>query len=506
MLKDKLENVIQEIYQPIKEIINDKNFKKYFITLIIVYLIGYASILIADVYYLDDLGRSMHGRRWPNFSRHLSDKASILVHMGWKLSDISPLTQLIAVFILSTTSILLVKIINGRLRFIPIIASTCIGLFPFFLQNISYKFDSPYMAFSLLSSVVPFLYYYNKKKSYFITFSILGVLGTFMTYQAAGGVYLILFIALLTKDFLLQKNTIKEFFVSIGIVLVSYTIALLIYRYLFMEDIHPNSYHQVSTSVFPLLELPKGVYYHIINRLSIIKNAFSNGFIAYALLCLLALYIVKLLLLSKRTFLISVIVALLSLGGMISLSWGGYIVLENLHFPLRAYLGFGLLVALLLSIEIENNKLLQMINRIFVVVFIYALIVFANAYGNALKAQNEYNNFRFKMAVYDLSKFISSKDKSNKLKLQFLNVKNRQRYSPVVLNASYHYPLIKQLAFNKGRWKNIGMMKNIGMPTIGVVVADHLCPKNVGKTILYSTTFHDIAKAKESDCYYIIFK
>lgn len=499
MLKDKLENIIQEIYQPIKEIIDDKNSKKYFIYLIIIYLIGYASILRADVYYIDDFWRSTSGAsNWDDASRHLSNVFSKVLHMGWKLSDVSPLTQLIAIVILSTSSILLVKIINKKLSFMSILASVSIGLFPYFLQSISYKFDSPYMAFSVLSSIFPFLWYQSKKR-YFITFSILGVLGTLLTYQSANGVYLIVFTALLTKDFFLQNITLKEGCKKYALIIFNYMIALLLFRYLFM--INETDHGYAASNTLPVSDLLMGIWDNLKKYILLIKKDLFGGIIGYFLLFIGVMYIVKMLNLSKRNKIITFIFSLVSLSIMLCLSWGAYIILERPLFAARAYLGFCLLIGLLALTIVEGTDIHTyyiMAKNLVIIFFIYSLMAFANSYGNALYAQNKYTSFRITTLAYDLSKITPNKKKI------MLTLKGRRDigHAKAVINASYHYPLIKRLIRTRIKYPQIRHFIDIQRN----LKIEKMFDENIKKKPIYSNAFHTIEKAIDSDCYFVTFK
>lgn len=495
MLKEKLENIIQEIYQPIKDIIDDKNSKKYFALLVIIYLIGYASIIKANVYYMDDWVRALGGGHWNQDKRYLSTILSKILHMGWRLSDISPLTQIIAVLFLSSSSILLVKIINGRLRFVPIIASACIGLFPYFLENISFKFDSPYMAFSILSSIVPFLWY-RSKKIYFVAFSTLGVLATLLTYQAASGVYIIIFISIISKDFLQKNKTYKQIFITTTFAVFGYGLALLVYRYLFLGG---GTYTYLKTSVFPFSELPMGVLYNLKEYWLMMKQDWARSFIGYASLFLSLLYIVKLRLLSKQNKVLSFVIAIMSLAITSLFLWGILIALTKVNFTPRMYIGVGVFVAVLAITELKTtSRVLQRVNRLFIGVFVYALLVFANAFGNAQKAQDELDTFRLKMVMRDVSRYLPS-TKENVI----ICFDRQMDYSKVVINASHHYPLMKRLV--KLKWKYSALIY-YGFPTERGRISRPICKKEVAKNTLLSTAFHTIEKAKDSDCYFVTFK
>lgn len=174
------------------------NKKQIYLLLIItaIYMITYYTIFRANFNYIDDLSRTMFGYRgWKNFSRYFSEFFSIILNTNKYLTDISPLTQIIACIILAICGIVLLNLFdkNKKLNFFSIIAVLFIGLNPFFLECISYKYDSPYMAFSILVSIIPFIFYKKvlniKNQIPFIITSIVGTLLMCMSYQASSGIF-----------------------------------------------------------------------------------------------------------------------------------------------------------------------------------------------------------------------------------------------------------------------------------------------------------------------------
>ena len=152
--------------------------KKYYCPLIIIFLLlllSISAILKADFKYADDLGRVVNGYRgWGNFSRYLSNLFSIFLHADTYLTDISPLPQIFAIIIMALASIILIHLFsNGKkITFFNIIAVIPLTINPYFLECLSYKYDAPYMAISVLASIIPFLFY-KKSKQLRSTISIL---------------------------------------------------------------------------------------------------------------------------------------------------------------------------------------------------------------------------------------------------------------------------------------------------------------------------------------------
>ena len=140
---------------------------KPFIIIFIIYCIALVPIVRANFNYIDDLGRAVYGYSdFEYFSRFSASYLSKLIHTDTHLYDISPLTQIIAALIISLASVITLHAFAREKKISPvsIIGVLPLGLSPYFLECFSYKYDSPYMALSVLSSVFPLLFI-NEKKS-----------------------------------------------------------------------------------------------------------------------------------------------------------------------------------------------------------------------------------------------------------------------------------------------------------------------------------------------------
>ena len=88
---------------------------KGFLILTAIYFVGISAILRANVNYIDDWGRVAEGYRgWENFSRFISNGVSTLIHTDNYITDISPFTQLLAVFIVAFAGIILIYVTYER--------------------------------------------------------------------------------------------------------------------------------------------------------------------------------------------------------------------------------------------------------------------------------------------------------------------------------------------------------------------------------------------------------
>ena len=119
--------------------IDYRQFVKPVLIMFGIYTLGISAIIRADFLYIDDIGRSVQGYRgWENWSRHVSNFLAIFIHADTRINDISPLTQLIAAFLIAASSVALVYVINDKkITKIALAASIPIGLSPYFLQCFS---------------------------------------------------------------------------------------------------------------------------------------------------------------------------------------------------------------------------------------------------------------------------------------------------------------------------------------------------------------------------------
>jgi len=413
-----------------------RSFNKSVLLMFGVYLLGILSLIRSDFLYLDDIGRSALGfRRWYDWSRYVSEFFSVFINADYHLTDISPLPQLLAVLFLAVSSVSLVYVLNNKkITIIALLASVPLGLSPYMLECLSYRFDAPHMALSVLSSIVPFLFLARKKA--FVFCSVICLLIMCMTYQAASGIYLLIMLILAFNDWNKKRKTNSEIMYFLGRATFSFCIAMAIFRFFLMRPYDPS---YASTAMFPILQLFPGILTNLRNYVNLINGDF--GFIWKALIgIILCFFIVKSFRISVQNKISSFIAAIVLLCLLFSLSYGVYIVLENPLFKPRSMYGFGILLAII-SIYVVNE--FNKPAKIFVLALSWSFLVFAFSYGNALADQKRYVNFRVTVLLQDLSALFPDKDKEeNKISVQ---LKNRIGFAPSVRNIAAHNPIIYRL-------------------------------------------------------------
>jgi hypothetical protein len=145
--------------------------KTTFIALFVLYLLLILyPILRADRYYSDDLVRALDGfYGWDLNGRHLSMLVMRLLQFNLRhLVDISPLPQLGAIAVLAGIGVLIARRYAIDSPWLATLIAFPLGAQPFFLENLSYKFDALSMTLALFCALLPFLAFKNDRKGYLL--------------------------------------------------------------------------------------------------------------------------------------------------------------------------------------------------------------------------------------------------------------------------------------------------------------------------------------------------
>jgi hypothetical protein len=414
--------------------INFRYFIKPVLLMTGIYTLGILTIIRANFSYIDDLDRAVEGYHgWNGWSRHLADILSTFIHADTNLTDISPLPQFLAVLLIAFSSVFLVYILcDKKITVLTLLAAVPVGLSPYFLENMSYKFDAPYMGLSIFFSIIPFLFI--KSKRAFIFTSVVSLLIMCMTYQASSGIYVMLAIVLAFQDWNSKNKTNKEILGFLGISALSFCFSMLFFRLIFMV---PTSGHGVSTSMLSLGKMVSGVLSNFGNYIRQIEDDFGLVWkIGIGLIALL--FIIRAGKTTAQKGVAAIPAAIFVLLVALIMSYGVYILLENPLYAPRALYGFGIFIAIIGIYVISSFSKIAVIS---VLALNWCFFVFAFSYGNALADQKRYTDFRIEMVLQDLNGLFpvwNTKDMS-------IQVNNDIGFGPITENIAKHYPIIKRL-------------------------------------------------------------
>lgn len=411
-----------------------------FIILNIIYFLALIPIIRANFNYLDDLGRVAFGTRGfgSAYSRYISDFLSIFLHTGKYLTDISPLPQLIATFLLSLSSIILIYVFSNKKKvtIFNILAVIPLGLCPYFLECLSYKYDAPYMAISILASIVPILFI-NKKRIVYLLVTFLSCLIMCMTYQASSGIFPMLIIIYLLYIYHSDKSVKpKKIFSDLFFSVLGYGLGLLFFKAFFVKVI----VGRVSTTTVPLLNLLPTFLNHLFKYYQYIRLDFNKYWLILMILITLSFFILSVWH-SKRRKSLAFIWTLLGLLILLMLPFGIYPALAIPLYDPRAMYGIGVLLSLMALIISNIDRVY--VFRLIVIAFSWFCFVFAFTYGNALAEQKRYADFRIQLVINDLNSLDINHDDIINIQLE-----GEIDISPIVANMTYYDPVLDRLVPN----------------------------------------------------------
>lgn len=419
-----------DFFQPIACVIR-KMYKQFF-TLCAIYLLGLLAIIRANFYYVDDMGRALEGYNLTgSFSRHMASYFATLIHGNGWLTDISPLPQILAALIMALAAVITLYVISERTDFRPldIVCMVPFGLFPYFLQCLSYKYDAPYMALSVVFAVIPLLMRTQSAFKYIVATAISTAL-VCTTYQVSASIYP-LCVAFLCFVRWNKGEQFKDTFTFLYRSVIGYVCGLLFFRVILMQPLTGEGY--VGTSI-SLQSFPANIYDYFCRILEDFNLVWLTLFFA-----LFAGFLVTGVLITKRKKAPAFAMSVFALAVMFTLSYGLYSFFSEPLTSPRSMYGLGILLSLLSYYIVNSVKSFSL--RIVVCLLAWLTFVFTFTYGNALSSQKEYADFRTDQLLTDLSHQELIQDPAPKL----FSISGTIGFSAVVENMLPAYPVLYDL-------------------------------------------------------------
>lgn len=410
----------------------------------LIFSVSIISIIRANYNYVDDMGRALIGyKSWgSSSSRFLSDFFANFLHCNLYLSDISPLPQLIAMIIMAIACVTVILIFkrSSKFRFIDYCAVIPIAISPYFLECISYKYDSPYMALSILAAVAPLLICSSNNKKInstglFIA-SILSTLVVCLTYQVSAGILPMLTIILCAYNLISDQWKFKEARNVFGITAFGYIAGIVFFKLIFMNSV--NEY--VDTSIPALEQLIPVTISNYQQYFSLLIKDFNLMWLGLVFVCVLN-FIVSFTFKRKGNKIVSIALALIIVVITALMMFGLYPIMSSPIFSPRAMYGVGAWLAFMniSAVNMIHKSKILFFGRVFVCVLAWVFFVFSFTYGNALNAQKDYINEKENAIAADISNITND---GNKREIQ---IHGSAGYSPVTQNNIKEYPILERL-------------------------------------------------------------
>lgn len=453
----------------------------------IIYFIALIPLIRANINYNDDLGRVRYGYRDFGFGRHVSNNISILIHGSKNLSDISPFTTILAILIMALVSVLILKILlkNKKIKWYHIVAALPIGMNPYFLQCYSFKFDAPYMALSILFSILPFLFYKEKNKN--IAYLAITVICTFLmaaSYQASAGIFPMITIIIALTMFN-DKQDLRKILIFIIKSIIGYIIGLICFKL----SMPPSTNYYLNPSLLGIKDLiPKSIANYR-QFYTLIYSDMKLRWLVY-IFFIAAAFLVTQVLQSKQKKFISLICVLISLLILFLIAFGAYPYLKNPIFQPRAMYGFMVLIALISikSVDYKNNFII----KVFTICLTYSFFTTSLIYGNAITEQNEYNHFRINLLLNDLNNLDVNNDEILKVDLEG-SAGNSKKVDYLITKIPILERLLPStLGDNKNMWQVYEIGTYYDMPNIEFNIWTKNKVSKKEMNLVKKTRFHSI--------------
>lgn len=421
-----------------------------FLILISLYFVVLFPILRADRYYNDDLKRALIGHQsWDATGRPLTTLLMrALQYYDRSMVDISPLTQFGAIAILAWIGVLIARRYAIKSPAMAALAAFPLGAQPFFMENLSYKFDALSMSLAMLLALVPMLATTDDRRGWW-----LGVLSLFASlnfYQAAVNAYLV-FIVLEIVLAQLKDRPLRELARRFFSRILQAVVTMLLYQ--LIVGVHINGWvKQNSEKIHTLQELPL-IAKNFIDTYAYIGASLNSQWWLYLgpvliLMALVAVVVGILYALKQRStrrvgvtatlfassFLMPLVALVCVLGPML-------VLVKPLMAP-RVFMGVGALLSVALIVSYSALQVWGRSERWSIALgsmLALGMCTFASAYGNALGEQKRFEERIASRLADDLAEVRVTHS------IHSFLLDGTAGYSPVAAHVIGQIPLIRAL-------------------------------------------------------------
>ncbi|MBQ4417463.1 MAG: glucosyltransferase domain-containing protein, partial [Butyrivibrio sp.] len=277
-----------------------------------------------------------------------------------------------------------------------IVAASPLALNPCFLECLTYKFEAPYMALSVLFGFLPFLFFHGSTILYAGT-SVFFTLCICLSYQTSVCIYPMMTAFLILTEWDRGRDRgclLRRVLVSVS----AFLAGLLLFKVLVLDR---PSFLNVP-GILPFREMIPGYignmqrYFHLLLTWQPKLWILLSGLLAASALFLFV----------KNTAGNRVAAALLfaaCLAVMLAVSFGAFAFVREPQYLPRSMYGTGILCAIL-SAYVASLKpdVYAWCGRGVCILLAWCFFVFAFQYGNALAEQKRYIDFRIQLVMNDL--------------------------------------------------------------------------------------------------------
>ncbi|HIC4227289.1 TPA: glucosyltransferase domain-containing protein, partial [Salmonella enterica subsp. enterica serovar Schwarzengrund] len=322
---------------------NDKMFVSILLGLVLIYTFP---LLTQQSYYIDDLGRSLYGGLgWSGNGRPLADVIFYVINFGIPITDSSPLPLILGLTALVISLVYIRDYLFGNdyitaaLCFMMIIAN------PFFIENLSYKYDSLTMCLSVAISIMASRKSYSREISNIII-AITLTIAYLSLYQASLNIYSIFLFTFILSD-LTSGEDLKSIVYKAILSLFCLITGYLIYSFFIAKKLVTGGYNIEHSKIIELnSNIIESLYNNIVSFYKMISVIFDGAYslVYYSMLVVLVvsfLIIVLRILLSEQNKAMRITLLAVSLLASLFFIIGPMLLLNSPIYAARVLIGMG---------------------------------------------------------------------------------------------------------------------------------------------------------------------
>lgn len=360
--------------------------------LLVISILYVFPLLLANLFYADDITRVIDGHYWEHDNRLISNEITRILSFDSKIKDFFPFTTIFSALILCISGFLISEILDlekdRTFKISPLLFLTS----PFMIENLAFRFDSPFMALSVIGGILPFYGNLKENKFKFFLVSLVSVLLIMLTYQASISIFIIMTL-LVSAQLLYTEKPNKVIWVILNGFL-SVILGYVIYKIVLVVSNSP-SLGRDKFFIFSDRPIEK-LKYNISCVYQLIKQVFNPHFFTASLVLLIAFCYGIFKLLKAKIKAISKIIIIAFILLIPILVPLPLIILDKTYINPRVMIGFSLIIyGMLFLVNKYSQKTTTYISLFFVVIAFPLMSTFSNL----LK---EHENFQ-KTIVHDIT-------------------------------------------------------------------------------------------------------
>lgn len=417
-------------------------------------------IMLSGVLYQDDILRSANGEAyWGALGRPISDVVVMALGFGSGfVVDVFPLSLIVATILLCASSVMLYCRFTINRGISSGLAFSLFSLSPFFLQNLSYHFDSFPMMLGVFLATLP----YSKMAASFkisirLVFGAISLVLALSLYQATINVFLSLCAIEIAYVLYSSKNGIKAFRIAVERA-ASAVVGILIYMkgvtpFFLSKNVHSDLIVKADDPI-------KSLSYNF-DRFWNIASSLLNSSFYMAWFLALAIALVGLVMLtfkvarsdfSLSSKIIGIMVFALGIIVTVFSITGPFIFVDKTVVAPRVMMGLpGLMLLIGYLASMQSAKSITTVACIIPVIF---SLSYSSAYGNASKFQRSLEDKVF----YDIASSLSNKLEDRKVYIL------GQISTSVASDMQFkRFPSLKWMVMPLYSWSGMVMLKHYGV-------------------------------------------